>query len=123
MAWYQNFENGRSFYTEMGHTDESYSDPLFLGHLLGGIKYAIGDNKALDYSKATTLRVPEENRFEKTQLVQGTFFEPTEMAVLPIFDILVSQRRGELMLYKNGTKTIKQAGFLRCVLENAYQRR
>jgi cytochrome c len=51
MAWYQNFENGRSFYTEMGHTDESYTDPLFLGHLLGGIKYAIGDNKALDYSK------------------------------------------------------------------------
>jgi cytochrome c len=112
MAWYQNFENGRSFYTEMGHTDESYTDPLFLGHLLGGIKYAIGDNKALDYSKATTVRVPEANRFEKTQLVQGTFFEPTEMAVLPNFDILVSQRRGELMLYKNGTKTVKQAGFL-----------
>jgi cytochrome c len=58
------------------------------------------------------VRVPEANRFEKTQLVQGTFFEPTEMAVLPNFDILVSQRRGELMLYKNSTKTVKQAGFL-----------
>nr|WP_294944663.1 ThuA domain-containing protein [uncultured Mucilaginibacter sp.] len=112
MAWYQNFENGRSFYTEMGHTDESYTDPLFLGHLLGGIKYAIGDNKALDYSKATTVRVPEANRFQKTQLVQGTFFEPTEMAVLPNYDVLVGQRRGEIMLYKNGTKTVKQAGFL-----------
>ncbi|OOQ59591.1 ThuA domain-containing protein [Mucilaginibacter pedocola] len=112
MAWYQNFENGRSFYTELGHTNESWSDPLFLGHILGGIKYAIGDNKALDYSKVTSLRVPEANRFEKTQLVQGTFFEPTEMAVLPNYDILVSQRRGELMLYKNGTKTVKQAGWL-----------
>jgi cytochrome c len=112
MAWYQNFENGRSFYTEMGHTDESYSDPAYLKHLLGGIQYAIGDNKALDYSKATTQRVPEENRFVKTQLNEGTLFEPTEMTILPNLDILIAQRRGELMLYKNSTKTIKQAGFL-----------
>ena len=42
MAWYHEYEGGRAFYTELGHTDESYSDPKFLGHLLGGIKYAIG---------------------------------------------------------------------------------
>jgi cytochrome c len=112
MAWYQNFENGRSFYTELGHTDESYSDPAYLKHLLGGIQYAIGDNKALDYSKATTQRVPEQNRFVKTQLNEGTLFEPTEMTILPNLDILIAQRRGEIMLYKNSTKTIKRAGFL-----------
>lgn len=112
IAWYQNFENGRSFYTGLGHTNESYSDPLFLGHILGGIQYAIGDNKPLDYSKCTSLRTPEENRFAKTQLVEGQLFEPTEMAILPNYDILVAQRRGEIMLYKNGTKSMKQAGFL-----------
>jgi cytochrome c len=112
MAWYHNFENGRSFYTGLGHTDESYSDPAFLNHLLGGIKYAIGDNEKLNYAKATTQRVPEENRFAKTQLVLGTFFEPTEMTILPNSDVLVAQRRGEIMLYKNSTKTTKQAGFL-----------
>jgi type 1 glutamine amidotransferase len=42
MAWYQNFEGGRVFYTELGHTIESYSDPLYLQHLLGGIQYAMG---------------------------------------------------------------------------------
>lgn len=42
MAWYHNFEGGRVFYTELGHVDESYTDPLFLKHLLGGIRYAIG---------------------------------------------------------------------------------
>jgi len=26
----------------LGHTDETYSDPLFLNHLLAGIKYAMG---------------------------------------------------------------------------------
>jgi len=40
MCWYHAFEGGRSFYTEMGHTKESYTDPLYLQHLLGGIQYA-----------------------------------------------------------------------------------
>ena len=42
MAWYHKYDGGRAFYTELGHTDESYSEPLFLKHLLGGIKYVIG---------------------------------------------------------------------------------
>jgi type 1 glutamine amidotransferase len=42
MAWYHDYEGGRAFYTELGHTEECYSDPVYLGHLLGGIKYAIG---------------------------------------------------------------------------------
>ena len=42
MTWYHNFEGGRVFYTALGHTDESYSDPKYLAHLLGGINYAMG---------------------------------------------------------------------------------
>ena len=42
MAWYHTYDGGRAFYTELGHTPESYTDPLFLRHLLGGIKYAAG---------------------------------------------------------------------------------
>jgi uncharacterized protein len=42
VAWYHAYEGGRAFYTALGHTEESYSDPRFLGHLLGGIQYAIG---------------------------------------------------------------------------------
>lgn len=41
MAWYHDFDGGRSFYTEFGHTNESFQDPLFLQHLLGGIQYAM----------------------------------------------------------------------------------
>ena len=47
MAWYHDFDGGRSFYTELGHVEESYTDPLFLSHLLGGIKYALGAKMAL----------------------------------------------------------------------------
>jgi cytochrome c len=115
MAWYHDFDGGRAFYTALGHTKESYTEDNFLKHLLGGIKYAIGDNKKLDYSKATTLNVPEEDRFTKTPLISGQFFEPTELTVLPNLDILVTQRRGEVLLCKKGDSTVKQVLFL-----NAY---
>ena len=111
MAWYHNFDGGRVFYTELGHTNESFSDPMYLKHILGGIQYAIGDNKA-DYSKAHSVFAPDESNFTKTDLVTGTFFEPTELSVLPNLDVLVVQRRGEIMLYNNTSKKIKQAGFL-----------
>ncbi len=112
MAWYHDYDGGRAWYTELGHTEESFADDNYLKHILGGIEYAIGDNKNLKYEKATTLRVPEEDRFTKVPLTTGTLFEPTEMTVLPNLDVLIAQRRGELMLYKNETKTIKQVGFL-----------
>ncbi len=43
--WYRQFHGGRSFYTGGGHTDESYVEPLFVQHLLGGIKWAMGKAK------------------------------------------------------------------------------
>jgi type 1 glutamine amidotransferase len=42
MAWYHAYEGGRAFYTELGHTDQSYSDSNYLRHILGGIQYAMG---------------------------------------------------------------------------------
>ena len=33
---------GRAIYTEMGHTSESYADPLFRQHLVGAIRWAAG---------------------------------------------------------------------------------
>jgi cytochrome c len=42
IAWWHDYDGGRAWYTAGGHTDESYSEPLFLAHLLGGIEYAAG---------------------------------------------------------------------------------
>jgi len=42
LAWYHEYDGGRAWYTALGHTSESYSEPLFLAHLWGGIVYAIG---------------------------------------------------------------------------------
>jgi len=42
MAWCHTFDGGRAWYTELGHTKASYSEPLYLKHLLGGIEWAAG---------------------------------------------------------------------------------
>ncbi len=104
MAWYQEFDGGRSFYTAMGHTDESFSEDLFLTHLYAGIKYTAGGNtpKPLDFSKAR----PEENRFTKV-ILEEKLDEPVELSVLDKDRILFIQRKGEIKLYNTKTKTLK----------------
>ena len=42
-AWYQDFGEGRSFYTSLGHRDDIWSnDPVFQAHIVGGIRWALG---------------------------------------------------------------------------------
>lgn len=109
ISWYHNYDGGRAFYTEMGHTDATYTNPLFLKHLLGGIEYVIGNN-TLDYTKATTDRVPPENRFVK-QVLDFNLNEPMELDELPGEGILFIERRGALKLFNfetEQTETIAQ---------------
>lgn len=42
IAWYHPFDGGRSWYTAGGHASSAYSEPDFLLHILGGIRYAAG---------------------------------------------------------------------------------
>jgi type 1 glutamine amidotransferase len=42
MAWCHEFEGGRSAYTALGHTIESWSEPLFLAHVRGALRWAAG---------------------------------------------------------------------------------
>ncbi len=39
-AWYHEYDGGRAFYTAGGHTNESYSEPLFRRNLLEGLRWA-----------------------------------------------------------------------------------
>ena len=42
ITWCRLMGKGRMWYTAMGHTESSFSEPLFLQHLLGGIRVAAG---------------------------------------------------------------------------------
>jgi cytochrome c len=45
MSWQQRYDGGRSWYTALGHTEESYGEPHFLAHLAGGILWAAGKDE------------------------------------------------------------------------------
>lgn len=40
ISWFSRYDGGRAWYTAMGHTVESYAEPLFAQHVLGGILWA-----------------------------------------------------------------------------------
>jgi len=42
IAWYHEFDGGRSWYTGGGHTEDSFAEDDFRAHILGGIQYAVG---------------------------------------------------------------------------------
>ena len=66
IAWYHDFDGGRSWYTGLGQTEESFVDPLYLQHLWGGIEYAAGPGQPVNFANSRV--APEENRFTKTVL-------------------------------------------------------
>ena len=98
IAWFKEYDGGRSFYTGMGHTIEQYSDEKFLSHLSGGIKYALGLRQAVDYSKAYAELMPEENRFTKETYIQN-LNEPMELDFLSDDEIIYVERRGGIHIY------------------------
>jgi type 1 glutamine amidotransferase len=44
LAWCRSYGRGRSFYTALGHTVESYVEPALCTHLAGGIRWAAGQD-------------------------------------------------------------------------------
>ncbi len=103
ISWYHDFDGGRAFYTGAGHTNETYTEQWFLQHLAGGIVYAIGDGKKLDYSKAHSQVMPEQSRFMKTVLVDN-LNSPMELAVAPDGRVFFTEMLGNLSVYDTRTK-------------------
>lgn len=113
ISWYHDYDGGRAFYTGMGHTSESFSNPELLKHLLGGMTYAVGLNHApgskpnLDYTKSR----PEHNRFIKKTLVEN-LDEPVKLAFFPNGDALIALRPGKFQRVDYQTNQLSDAGKL-----------
>ena len=96
-AWCRDYDGGRSWYTGAGHTQESYSDPLFLSHLLGGIETAAGVLNA-DCNASLT------SGFEKVTLDSNTN-NPMELAPAPDGRVFYIERDGRVQIVKPDTHT------------------
>nr|WP_228713913.1 ThuA domain-containing protein [Arundinibacter roseus] len=101
MSWFHEYDGGKAFYTNFGHTDETFSEPVFVKHLSGGLNWAMASK--LDYSKAYSMVPPEENRFTKKVLVSN-LDEPTELVVLDNGKVLFTERKGGVKVYDPKTE-------------------
>ncbi|QRR01718.1 ThuA domain-containing protein [Dyadobacter sandarakinus] len=100
MSWYHEFDGGKAFYTNFGHEDATYSNPVFVKHFIGGLNYVMAAR--LDYTKSR----PEENRFTK-KVLASKLDEPTELVVLDDQRVLFAERKGKLKLYNPKTGKTK----------------
>ncbi len=61
ISWMHEFDGGRAWYTGMGHTKESFLEPEFRKHVLGGIVWAMGTRANLDLNQPNTKPVFQTN--------------------------------------------------------------
>jgi type 1 glutamine amidotransferase len=52
-VWYNRFEGGHAWISTLGHSKETYSDPVYLNHLLQGLQFMADQVKGIDYGKAS----------------------------------------------------------------------
>ncbi|MFE7393413.1 ThuA domain-containing protein [Streptomyces sp. NPDC057582] len=91
-TWCQDYDGGRSWYTGLGHTKQSYTEPQFLSLLLGGIKSAAGAVKA-DCSASQT------GSFEKVTLDDNTS-NPMMLDIAGDGRVFYIDRLGEVKIIK-----------------------
>ena len=101
------YDGGRVFYLSGNNVSADLSSSREADLIAEGIDFAIGDN-SLNYERARSLAVPDENRFIKHVLVPGPLDEPTELTVLPDGNVVFVQRKGEVMFYDAEKEEVKQ---------------
>nr|WP_152992321.1 ThuA domain-containing protein [Nonomuraea pusilla] len=97
-TWCQDYDGGRSWYTGLGHTKQSFTEPQFLSLLLGGIKTAAGVVKA-DCSASQT------GSFEKVTLDDNTS-NPMMLDVAQDGRVFYIDRMGEVKIIKPAGGTV-----------------
>ena len=104
IAWSHNYAGGRAWYTAMGHTQASYTEPLFLNHLLGGIKFAAGV-AAADPDSTT------DSNYQKVILDNHTS-DPLQLAIAPDRRVFYIERGGNVKMYNPSNSLISLLGHI-----------
>ncbi|SOE19995.1 cytochrome c [Spirosomataceae bacterium TFI 002] len=106
MAWNQNYDGGKVFYTNFGHVDETFQEKSMMEHLKQGLMSVMSEKR--DYSLATSVQAPEENRYVKTVLIDN-LDEPTELAAMPNGKVIFVERKGAVKVWDPKTNEVNLA--------------
>ena len=104
IAWVHLHDGGRAFYTGLGHTPEIYDEPLFLRHLLGGIRWAADVEEG-------DVGVTVAGSFEKAVLDEETTY-PMELDVAPDGRVFWIERDGAVKIWDPETEATHLAAFV-----------
>jgi cytochrome c len=104
ITWSHFYDGGRAWYTAGGHTAESFSEPLFQAHLLGGIQFAAGVKQA---DAGSTL----DSNYQKVVL-DATPSDPLQLSVAQDGRVFYVERGGNVKIWKPQTSSIVIAGHL-----------
>ena len=104
IAWAHEFDGGRSWYTGLGHTEESFDEPAFMQHLLGGILWAAGQEEG------DVLSTQAEN-YEVTVLDEEVT-DPMELAVAADGRVFYAERAGAIKMWDPETEKVSLVGWL-----------
>ena len=107
IAWCNEYDGGRTFYTALGHKTEYYAEPLFRQHLLGGIQWAAGvaDGDCGEPREGP----PTDAAFEKVALDDNTA-NPMELAVAPDGRVIYVELAGTVKIWHPDSGAVTVAG-------------
>ncbi len=104
IAWAHHFDGGRAFYTGLGHTIESYSDPLFLQHLTGALMWTAGQVEA-----DVTATIAE--AFDEVVLT-GELTDPMEIDITNDGRVFIIEWAGSVKIWEPATGVARVVGWL-----------
>lgn len=113
VAWVHEYDGGRAFYTGLGHSKETFQNPVFQQLLLNGLKYAVAKNYReqqapdLKYDQVK----PQQLRFVKKTYIEK-LNEPVKFDFFPNGDALIALRPGELLRVEKDSGKSQSAGKL-----------
>ncbi|WP_083949939.1 ThuA domain-containing protein [Herbidospora yilanensis] len=103
ISWCQDYDGGRSWYTGLGHTKESFTEANFTKMLLGGIRTAAGVEKA-------DCAASQSASFEKVTLDDNTA-NPMMLDVAKDGRVFYIDRLGDFRIIKPSGATVTAARF------------
>src|SRR5690606_27180163 len=104
IAWAHEYDGGRAWYTGLGHSAETYEDPQFLEHLLGGIEWAAGRRTG---DVAATLA----SSFEKVVLTTAVT-DPMQLSITTDGRVFIAERAGAIKMWDPATGQARTVGVL-----------
>lgn len=112
--WQTGYDGGQVYFARL----ESESKEEISEIIEAGLDFVVESKP--DYSRATTLRVPEDNRFV-VEVLDTYMYEPMEMVIFNDGRVLYIERRGDVKLYNPADRKTRTIATFDVSIEGNYE--